>query len=295
MSSIPRLTYDELVSSVKLNSVKMMKHRGYKVSLPEYQLYFEEFPEEEEKVIRDFVDNYRDLNHKTFSSDDVRVCYDPNIAKKKFSLIAPETSTPEGLKEISFLTYLEGLLKPEQKLHPITSLSEIYYHPEKNHFALVYFSEKESLVKAEYQHIQNIAESLHVSYVIVLSEKLSQSTIAKNFEDSGPANHNTTIKIRESITWEYFNFSELIFCIAEHALAPKITRVLETNERRMMEAMGFGPANMTFRLRDDPLYKFYGIGVKEVVEKKSYNNIPNTLIDHQLDYHFIIPPRSSKK
>lgn len=275
---------------VKINSVKMMQHRGYQI------------PEEEfctTESVMDVSNFYLEKKHIPVHPNQIRIYHDPlNCTGKQLIIPAgQELDDEEGY--VNFHQFICQSLNLDKRNDLRNSMSNLYYHPVNKEYLLVYFTNSglekgKKLASNEFKAIIFIMESICINNLLIISENDATPTVNASINDVRYIpEHRLTVteKIRNI---QFIQDKFFYICLLEHAYVPRY----ELSSVQKFKDLTNGTQKISSGHHitlDDPVAIFLGLHLGDVIIEHSNMSCITSLVNNEIIFRNVIPAVKDKK
>lgn len=276
---------------VKINSVKMLKHRGY------------EIPEEEfctTETVGEVSKYYLEKKHLSVHPNQIRIYYNPlEISKGKPLIISAGQELDDEDGYVNFHQFICQSLSLDKRDDLRNSMSNLYYHPNKKEYLLVYFTNSglekgKKFASSEFKAIIFIMENIRVNNLLIISENEATPTVNASINDVRyiPENKLTvTEKIRNI---QFIQDKFFYICLLEHNYVPKYR--ISSIEEYKEQTHGNQKINSGHHLTlDDPVAIFLGLHIGDIVIEFPLMSYETSLVNNEIIFRNVTPAVKDKK
>lgn len=269
----------------KITSIEMLLSRGIN-------------PQKEELV---FVDEGSEINHSHFvdfytstlgmRQEDFRVEYTPvsktktKVEKENYILLHPgEEKKFKNTSAVSIGKFLNLMM--EYSRNNTRLLSNIYYYTSPNgkkDLLLVYFSGSDQYNTKESGDLTGVCAFLGIKRIIIITKFGTTTSIQKNLARDVPR-YIPKNSESDGYVWQHFEEGELQINISKHLLQPQGCKALNDEERLELMSCGISLHALPSWLVSDPLAKYYGFGVDDVIFYSRDVDVPDCLVREEYNY-----------
>ncbi len=283
----------------KITSIEMLLSRKVIPSGEELSFVEESFSTFEEKYAR-MIEFY--TSSLGMRESDFRVEYTPTtksknkVEKENYILLHPGQSQVHKTDTVTSVGKFLNLMM-EYSRNNTRLLSNIYYSVSPNgkqELLLVYFSGSDQYNTKESGDLTGVCAFLGIKRIIVITKFGTTTSIQKNFARDVPR-YLPKNSESDGYMWQHFEESELQCNISFHFLQPKDCKALDDEERLELVSYGIALHSLPCWLISDPLTRYYGFGVDDVVFYRRDVDVPDCLIGEEYNYIRIVDETGARR